>query len=66
MAVASHTLTFPLNVSGLDGSQCITQIQVTLNTDNAADAVLAVLQLLGDASRVINPATVNTVSATFV
>jgi hypothetical protein len=48
MPVASHTLTFPVNVtSTLSGAQAITQIQVTLNTDSEADAIANVLLALG-------------------
>jgi hypothetical protein len=61
MPVASHTMTIPVNVTNaLSGAQTITQVVVTLNTDNAADAVANVLLALGGASAVFNPQTVNT------
>jgi hypothetical protein len=66
MPVASHTVTFPLNVTNaLSGAQAITQIQVTLNTDSEADGIAQVLLALGGAP-VINPATVNTNTVTYV
>jgi hypothetical protein len=67
MPVASHTLTWPLTVTNaLSGAQSITQIQVTLNTDSEADAIANVLLALGGASQVVNPATVNTNTVTYV
>lgn len=66
MPVASHTLTFPVNVTNaVSGAQSITQIQVTLNTDSEADAIANVLLALGGAP-IVNPATVNTGTVTYV
>ena len=66
MAVGSHTLSFPVNVTNaLSGAQSITQIQVTLNTDSEADAIANVLLALGGASQVVNPQTVNTNTVTY-
>jgi hypothetical protein len=66
MPVASHTLSFPVNVTNaLSGAQSITAIQVTLNTDSEADAIANVLLALGGASAVVNPQTVNTNTVTY-
>lgn len=66
MPVASHTLSWPVNVtSAISGAQIITQIQVTLNTDSEADAIATVLLALGGASQVVNPQTVNTGTVTY-
>ena len=66
MAVGSHTLSFPVNVTNAaSGAQTITNISVTLNTDTEANAIANVLLALGGASQVVNPATVNTSTVTY-
>lgn len=66
MPVASHTLSFPVNVTNaLSGAQAITAIQVTLNVDSEADAIAQVLLALSGASQVVNPQTVNTSTVTY-
>jgi hypothetical protein len=66
MPVASHTLSWSVNVTNaLNGAQTITAIQLTLNTDNKADAISAAQQALSGADALVNASVLNSTSATF-
>lgn len=65
MPVASHTLSFPVNVTNAaSGAQAITAIQFTMNVDSQADAIAQVLLAFGSYPA-ISPATVNTNTVTY-
>lgn len=65
MAVGSHTLSWPVNVTNALGANVITNIQVTLNTDSEADAIAAVLLSMSGAEQVVSPSLVNTSTVTY-
>lgn len=65
MAVGSHTLSWPLNLTNALGQNVITNIQVTLNTDSEADAIAAVLLAMSGAEQVCSPNLVNTNTVTY-
>lgn len=67
MPVASHTLSWPVNVtSAANGAQVITAVQLTLSTDSVNDAIAAAQQALSGADALVNPQVLNTGTVTYV
>lgn len=65
MPVASHTLSWPVNVTNAaSGAQIVTAIQLTLNTDSVNDAITAAQMVLQNADALLTG--LNTGTVTYV